>query len=95
MKFRYQVGAMLATMVSTTAPIASAQTDPQLPENVTICPTVASLWSGSRDDVAQIESVSVPDSFRSLYFGDPCARFSLVKSALIDWNMVPSGSSGR
>jgi hypothetical protein len=53
-----------------------------------ICVSVAQMWGGTSDDVAHISSVPVPESYRRLYFGDPCTRFSLVKSSLIDWNLA-------
>ena len=53
-----------------------------------ICLSVAQEWGGTSDDVAHISSVAVPQSFQRLYFGDPCTRYSLVKSSLIDWNLA-------
>lgn len=52
-----------------------------------ICVAVARGWAGSSVERAQIKEVPVPQSFRDLFFGDPCTRFSLVFGSLLDWHL--------
>lgn len=52
-----------------------------------ICVAVARGWAGSNVERAQIKEVPVPQSFRDLFFGDPCTRFSLVHGSLLDWHL--------
>lgn len=52
-----------------------------------ICVTIARGWAGSSLERAQIKEVPVPQSFRDLFFGDPCTRFTLVLGNLLDWHL--------
>ena len=57
------------------------------PEDV-ICVTIAHLWAGTGEDVANIASTPVPESYRRMFFAGGCTRFSLVVESLIDWHLA-------
>jgi hypothetical protein len=53
-----------------------------------ICVSSAHLWRGSSEDVRRIRTIAVPDSFRRIFEGGGCSRWSLVKEMLIDWHLA-------
>jgi hypothetical protein len=67
------------------APPAVAQEDP---DEGLICVTVAHIWSGSPEDIARIDQVPVPESFRRIFEGGGCGRFSLLPDSLISWHLA-------
>jgi hypothetical protein len=52
------------------------------------CIAIATVWSGGSDDIAHIATIPVPQSYRDMYLGDICTRFSLVTTSLIDWHLA-------
>jgi hypothetical protein len=57
-------------------------------EEELICVTVARIWSGSPEDVARIDQVPVPQSFRRIFEGGGCGRFSLQPDSLTSWHLA-------
>jgi hypothetical protein len=52
-----------------------------------ICLAIAHLWSGSLDDVRNINTIPVPDSFRRPFSAGGCDTWQLVKQGLINWHL--------
>lgn len=78
-------------LVSVLAPVQPLYGQDQVDQSETqaygvICVTIARGWAGSSVERAQIKEVPVPRSFRDLFFGEPCTRFSLVLGSLLDWH---------
>ncbi|HSI17861.1 MAG TPA: hypothetical protein VK980_08835 [Sphingomonas sp.] len=75
----------LVTMALIATPAAAKKHDD--PQEV-ICVTVLHLWSGNGEDVANIASIPVPESYRRTFLGGGCGRFSLDEAGLIDWHLA-------
>ena len=54
----------------------------------TDCVTIGHLWAGTSEDVANIASTPVPESYRRMFFAGGCTRFSLIVEGLIDWHLA-------
>jgi hypothetical protein len=64
---------------------AFAQTSTAEEPEETICISVLTLWSGGLQDVRDIATVPVPESYRRMLGGGPCN--SLDVPSLITWNL--------
>ncbi|MEG3146461.1 hypothetical protein U1839_17550 [Sphingomonas sp. RT2P30] len=72
-------------LVLVATPAAAKKLDE--PQEV-ICVTVKHLWAGNGEDVANIASAPVPESYRRTFLGGGCGRFSLDEAGLIDWHLA-------
>ena len=57
-------------------------------EDQDICVTIASFWTGNRDDIRRIREEPIPESYRRRFEGGGCARFQLVEMSLVSWHLL-------
>ena len=81
---RWIVGSWLAvlTLVGAPPPVAAEEQE-QL-----ICTAVARVWRGSPEEIADIHTDPVPQSFRAPFESTGCGRFHLVVRSLLDWHFA-------
>jgi hypothetical protein len=77
----------IAAALSAVAAPASGQSSDSVEEE-TICVGSAIVWGGLIEDVRNIESVPVPESFRRRFEAGGCTRFQLVKGSLLNWHLA-------
>ena len=87
MKLSNLAGAALFVAAMTVMATPAHAAKRAVPEDL-ICVTIAHLWTGTGEDVANIASTPVPESYRRMFFAGGCTRFSLVVESLIDWHLA-------